>query len=151
MVNPSTATEEKNDPTITRLMGFAAREGWAEVCILNLFARRGTDKQKFLEFAAENYAGAVGPENDAVFRDILYSWADAALVAWGTLPTWALKRTLQVFRMLDASGRPVFSLGDLTQDKQPRHPLYLPANTLLVARSPSKAIKRLRAGGVSSL
>lgn len=145
MLNPSTATAEKNDPTIRRVIGFAEREGWREIRILNLFAYRGTDKGKFLDFAAQNLEAAIGPENDTAFRNTFYDWADAVLTAWGALPGWAVPRTFPVYQILLNSGLPVYSLGELTQGGQPRHPLYLKADTPLIPRDPAEALRRFRA------
>jgi len=37
-LNPSTADENKNDPTITRCINFATSWGYGGVCVTNLFA-----------------------------------------------------------------------------------------------------------------
>ena len=41
-LNPSTADENKNDPTITRCINFAKSWGYGGVCVTNLFAFRAT-------------------------------------------------------------------------------------------------------------
>jgi hypothetical protein len=42
-LNPSTADESNDDPTLTRCMGFAKSWGYGGVCMANLFALRSTD------------------------------------------------------------------------------------------------------------
>ena len=37
-LNPSTADENENDPTITRCINFAKSWGYGSVCVTNLFA-----------------------------------------------------------------------------------------------------------------
>ena len=41
-LNPSTADETKDDPTITRCINFAKAWGYGGVCMANLFAYRAT-------------------------------------------------------------------------------------------------------------
>lgn len=45
-VNPSTATAETSDPTITKVMGFAERNGFDGFIMLNLYPQRCTDPNK---------------------------------------------------------------------------------------------------------
>lgn len=42
-LNPSTADEHADDPTIRRCLGFAKRWGYGELVMLNLYALRSTD------------------------------------------------------------------------------------------------------------
>jgi hypothetical protein len=58
-LNPSTADATKNDPTVTRCINFAKREGCGGMIMLNLFAFRATDPGVMMEAA-----DPVGPEND---------------------------------------------------------------------------------------
>ena len=80
MLNPSTADERDDDPTIRRCIGFARRWGYDGLLVANLFARRATDPKEL--FAARNPVG--GPANrDALRRVIdeaaliLCAWADS--------------------------------------------------------------------------
>ena len=58
-LNPSTADETVNDPTVTRCMGYARRWGYSGMIMLNLFAYRATDPQEM-----KRQADPVGPAND---------------------------------------------------------------------------------------
>ena len=45
-LNPSTADENKDDPTIRRCMAFAMAWGYGSLCMLNLFAFRATETNR---------------------------------------------------------------------------------------------------------
>lgn len=122
MLNPSTATEERNDPTIERCQRRAVRLGFGGMRIANLFAWRATRPADLRQAEAPE-----GPENDTLLRD----WARAVQV---TVAGWGVHGTLrdrgrQVARLLEGDVR---HLG-LTRDGHPRHPLYVSYATGLTA------------------
>ncbi len=119
MLNPSTATEVQNDPTIERCERRARRLGFGAMQIANIFAFRATDP-KVMRAAAD----PVGPENDAVLHDALATARpDLVLCAWGAHGAH-LGRGAAVAQMLRLSGVPLWHLG-LTAAGHPRHPLYI--------------------------
>ena len=115
-LNPSTADESENDPTIRRCMGFAERWGYSRLLMVNLFAYRAT-KPKVLHDELD----PVGPENDRWLRQAI-DVADFTLAAWGNNGLWG-DRHEQVKAML----KDPHCLGRTKQDA-PRHPLYVPRN-----------------------
>ncbi|MCX8509441.1 MAG: DUF1643 domain-containing protein, partial [Rhodobacteraceae bacterium] len=77
LLNPSTATELRNDPTVERCERRARLMGCAGFCLVNLFAFRATDPRDL-----RKAADPVGPDNDAV----LAQEADKAarvICGWG--------------------------------------------------------------------
>ena len=48
MLNPSTADEKRDDPTIRRCIGFAQRERFTDLVVVNLFAARATNPADLL-------------------------------------------------------------------------------------------------------
>jgi hypothetical protein len=58
-LNPSTADEGGDDPTIRRCVGFARDWGYSGLCMTNLFAFRATQPKDMLA-----QADPVGPNND---------------------------------------------------------------------------------------
>ncbi|WP_170401137.1 DUF1643 domain-containing protein [Ruegeria arenilitoris] len=117
MLNPSTATEVQNDPTVERCERRARALGFGAFQVTNIFAWRDTDPRK-MRAAAD----PVGPENDAAILDGV-EWADQVIAAWGTHGAH-LDRGPAVETLLRGTGQPLFHLG-LTKDGHPKHPLYI--------------------------
>jgi hypothetical protein len=117
LLNPSTATEQQNDPTVERCERRARALGAGAFRVTNIFAFRATDPQVMR--AAPD---PVGPGNDAAIAESAL-WADRILCAWGTHGAHR-GRGRAVEALLRATGRPLWHLG-LTQDGMPRHPLYV--------------------------
>lgn len=126
MLNPSTATETEDDPTIRRCMGFARAAHSPQLGVVNLFGARSTGPRKLLEIP-----DPVGEDNDAELRRIL-SLPDSRIVAaWGThkpeLHRVLGPRVAEFCEMAERAGRQLRCLGTC-QDGQPRHPLYVSAD-----------------------
>lgn len=117
MLNPSTATETQNDPTVERCERRARALGFGAFRVLNIFAWRDTDPK-----AMRAAADPVGPGNDGAIRESL-PWADQVICAWGTHGAH-LNRGPLVEALLRATGTPLFHLG-LSKDGHPKHPLYI--------------------------
>ncbi|WP_298801637.1 DUF1643 domain-containing protein [uncultured Lentibacter sp.] len=117
MLNPSTATEVQNDPTVERCERRARALGFGGFRVTNIFAWRDTDP-KAMRAAAE----PIGAANDATIAQSC-DWADQIIAAWGAHGAH-LQRGAAVEAVLRATGRPVFHLG-LTQAGHPKHPLYI--------------------------
>lgn len=117
-LNPSTADETVDDPTIRRCIGFARDWGFGGLVMTNLFAFRSTDPK-----GLTTVADPVGPKNDG-FLDY---WAASGtpLAAWGAHPL-AQQRAADVMRFI--GDFEVECLG-LTKGGAPRHPLYVPKVT----------------------
>ncbi|MFV0244338.1 MAG: DUF1643 domain-containing protein [Qingshengfaniella sp.] len=118
MLNPSTATEYQNDPTVERCERRARTLGYGSFTVCNIFAWRDTDPRK-MRAASE----PVGPGNDAAIAEACAS-ADAVICAWGTHGAH-LDRGQAVSTLIRASGAAPLHLG-LTKGGHPKHPLYLP-------------------------
>ncbi len=117
MLNPSTASELKNDPTVERCERRARTLGYGAFRVTNIFAWRATDPKDLRAAAEPN-----GPDNDAALRDGA-RWADHVIAAWGAHGTH-LGRGAQVLALLRASRAEIYHLG-MTLGGLPRHPLYV--------------------------
>lgn len=116
LLNPSTADAEQLDPTLRRCVGFAKREGFGGILILNLYAFRTRDPKLML--AAVD---PIGPDNDRV----LASASGTVVAGWGTnADAKRVKRALELLPRLHALG--------VTKDGHPRHPLYVHAAAPLI-------------------
>lgn len=128
MVNPSEADDDKNDPTMTRVDGFAARMGASKVIVTNKNALVAKDVR-----ALRSVPDPVGPENDAYIAQAIRG-ADVHIVAWGPLsklPKPLRNRWRSVVDVLLAAGAKPMCWGT-AQDGQPRHPLFVAYATPLV-------------------
>ena len=124
-LNPSTADETEDDPTIRRCSGFARDWGRGGFVMLNLFAYRATDPK-----AMKAERNPVGPINDDVLRAVT-SVGNPVVCCWGNHGIhqdcwWRVKVILH-----GTCKRSVFHFG-LTKAGQPRHPLYLLKSSMLI-------------------
>lgn len=117
MLNPSTATEVQNDPTVERCERRARALGFGAFRVCNIFAWRDTDPRRMRQAA-----DPVGPANDAAIRDSCH-WADTVVCAWGTHGEY-LNRGPEVETLMRKTGVPLYHLG-LSKAGHPKHPLYI--------------------------
>ncbi len=135
MLNPSTADEYQDDPTIRRCVGFARRHGHAALRVLNLFAFR-SPYPAALRAAHASGIDVVGPMNLDHLSLALIDSAESApgggqlVFAWGGNVGDRLTAD-HLTRMLDDIPAVPYCLG-YTAGGQPRHPLMLSADTPLV-------------------
>lgn len=118
MLNPSTADEVQDDPTIRRCKTFARDWAFDRLVVVNLYAFRATRPEDL--WAAEA-AGVdiVGPENDDHIAHVLPQ-AKRVIAAWGAhAPRSRVTAFAERFGDVE-----LWALG-VTKDGHPRHPLYL--------------------------
>lgn len=124
MLNPSTADEMTDDPTIRRCIGFSKRFGYAGIRIGNLYAFRSSDPKTLWQ-----QADPVGPDNNIHLRRILREAEDNKIpivVAWG-----ANAKQERVDEVLAMRGSNNFRCLSVTGNGHPGHPLYLSKNANL--------------------
>lgn len=127
-LNPSTADETQDDPTIRRCKAFAAAWGYGGIYMLNLFAFRATQPKVMMQ------AGdPIGPANYSRIAEY-HEVAGLTVACWGTHGGFQ-DQDVCVSR-LDRVGPHAKTryVGDdlwclkMTKDGFPQHPLYVPAN-----------------------
>lgn len=122
-LNPSTANEHDDDPTIRRCKRFARDWGYGALCMANLFALRATAPKDMLSGESP-----IGTDNDRWLRDLAKS-AGIIVCAWGTNGSH-LGRDEYVRNLL--ADYELKCLG-VTKHGHPRHPLYVKASQKLVS------------------
>lgn len=120
MLNPSTADENVDDPTIRKCSSFAQRWGFQWLDVVNLFAQRATDPKQL--YGSSFRELVVGPNNNGWIADIC-SDADLTICAWGRHGSLH-DRQINVMKHLPDR----IHVLKLNSDGSPAHPLYLSYN-----------------------
>ncbi|MFP7672077.1 DUF1643 domain-containing protein [Marivita sp. S0852] len=118
MLNPSTADEFRNDPTVARCETRARRMGYGAMMIANIFAFRAT-KPTDLKAAKDPN----GPLNDDILAHCAQT-AQMTIAAWGAHGDHLGRGRSMALRLPDQ----LYHLG-LTKQGHPRHPLYVSFDT----------------------
>ena len=116
-LNPSTADETFDDPTVRRCIRFAQTWGYGGLMMMNLFALRSTDPKRL--YAEKDPVGR--PQND-VYLAAVSAKAGITIMAWGTRGGY-MNRDKEVMKLLT---NPHYLA--LTKEGYPKHPLYLRAD-----------------------
>lgn len=149
MLNPSTADAEADDPTIRRCVGFARREGWAGIEVVNLFPYRATDPDTLVDVEDLEHF----PFGDEAIRQVIAQQADIGPVvaAWGAgyakvmsarrakhgqFGRMAIDDRPAVVRSIAARTGARLSCLGVTKDGAPRHPLMVRADQPLIPWRP---------------
>ena len=123
MLNPSTADAFVNDPTVRRCLGFARRNGYGSLVVVNLFALRATNPAEL-----RTHPDPIGEHNNQ-FIVSYCATGSTVVAAWGVHGTLG-DRWIEVTEILASAGVGMKCLGT-TKAGQPRHPLYVPGATPL--------------------
>lgn len=130
-LNPSTANETEDDPTIRRCIRFSKKWGYGAYCMTNLFAFCTAYPKVLTQFGHpigepgfyKTEYGDFGNRND-YWLHLIGKEAGLIIAAWGAFPQ-AIGRANYVQAML--AGK-LFCLGK-NADGSPKHPLYLRADS----------------------
>lgn len=117
-LNPSTANETTDDPTIRKVKGFAKQWGYGGVYMLNLFGFV-TAYPKVLKESAN----PIG-DND-MYLKMYGGKCDTIVFAWGNFDVFGRdKEVVKLFENPKAL--------NINKNGSPKHPLYVPYSTQLV-------------------
>jgi hypothetical protein len=120
LLNPSTATDLKPDPTWAKCASFAELWGYGGLHLVNPYSFRSTDPDGLL-----TTADPIGI--DTKFHIFRVSRACQEVVCgWGANINRAVPgREVQVLQLIQRAGREPLGF-KLTKDGHPYHPLYIP-------------------------
>jgi len=121
-LNPSTADEYQDDPTLRRDRGFAESWGMGGIVKLNAFAYRATNPKDMLV-----HSDPIGPGNTVdMMRTVLAACPGPKVACWGAHGTHLGRGEVLKTQL------PGLQCFGLNADGTPKHPLYLAASTALV-------------------
>lgn len=122
-LNPSTADERQDDPTLTRCIGFARRWGFGGMVMTNLFALRATHPKEMLD--APRPVG----RNNTRWLGYIANLSALVVVAWGQHGNHKHRDEAVIATLGDS-----YCLGH-TAGGLPRHPLYCPQDSCITPYS----------------
>lgn len=115
MLNPSTATDDKDDATIRRCVGFAKRWGFSALVVTNLFALRATNPKVLKSVTLTEAIG------DSGWVEKIATESDMVVAAWGD-NVGSTGRDREVLKNLNC---PIFCIRQ-TKKGNPAHPVREP-------------------------
>ncbi len=118
MLNPSTADEVKNDPTVERCERRSREMGFGGLMVTNLFAFRATDP-----FNMKKAADPIGERNDDAIKECA-SQSAMVICAWGNDGAF-MDRSAAVVKMLREFCPDKLHALKITGQGEPYHPLYV--------------------------
>ena len=121
LLNPSTADEHSEDPTIRRVIGLSRGWGFGSAKVLNVYARICTCSTELEQNFSERER--IGQRNDKHLAQA----KGATIVAWGA-HGFATSRADNILERLPA---PLYCLG-INRDHSPKHPLYARNDSSLI-------------------
>ena len=122
-LNPSTADEKIDDPTIRKCINYAQNWGYGSLLMVNLFAYRAT-----IPTELKNVKNPIGNDNDLHILE-LSKKADLAVAAWGN-EGFLLNRDKVVKKLI-----PNLMCLKINKSGQPAHPLYQKKDLKLIKYS----------------
>jgi hypothetical protein len=122
MLNPSTADEDFNDPTVGRCEKIAIANGFNQLIITNLFAYRATEPNDMKAAHRDGLDVTGGMENDQAIIQAA-TLADQVICAWGNHGSMDL-RSSAVRHLLQPMSTKLHYLV-LNRSGEPKHPLYV--------------------------
>lgn len=126
-LNPSTADEFSNDPTVHRLLAFANDWGYGGLYLCNAFSYRAKSPETLAEVEAIHSANIPA-------ITMAYQLTTMVVLIWGD-GIEKIKDGKSIAAHIHELVKPAWCLG-VTSKGNPKHPLYLPSDTLLEEFSP---------------
>ena len=122
-INPSTATPEKLDPTLTQVKQRAKKHGYDGWVMFNVYPQRATDPNKL----HKTLDAELHEENMRVITEFFSKYNCDIWAAWGTVITKRLFLPGCLKDITLVAGNPSrwIRIGPVSKSGHPHHPLYL--------------------------
>ena len=119
MLNPSTADDLEDDPTIRKCIHYSKREGCGLLTVVNLFNVRSTNPDNLLKMSNKQR------ETDCNILNVEQEIkkADLIILAWGSHPATKISKREQIVELVYNNGKIPYCL-KINKDGNPAHPLY---------------------------
>lgn len=128
MLNPSTADDKEDDPTIKRCVAFARDNGANRLIVANLFAYRTSSVSELKEMRTHD--DIVGPEYwDRLAATVRKS--QTIILGWGK-DGGILEQDKAVLEFLKLEVKGTFYCLTINKDGSPKHPLYIRGSAPLI-------------------
>lgn len=117
-LNPSTADELQDDPTVRRCIRYAKKWGFGGMIMLNIFGLRSTDPK-----ALYRHTEPIGGHNDFyILKTVDRKDVRLVVACWGNHGAylsrgWSVRRMVERLTQMQCLGKTKFG--------EPKHPLYL--------------------------
>jgi len=127
-INPSTADESKSDRTISKIMGFAGRNGHEGFVVLNLYPQRCTDPNSLPGIPNKQLIEL----NLRKIHDVISHFSDekqTIVAAWGStivIRPWLKDCLRDIVEVLHPFSPNWKQIGEVTINGHPRHPSRAP-------------------------
>jgi hypothetical protein len=121
MLNPSTANEVDNDPTIERCQRRAIAMGYGSMIIVNLFPFRMTDSTQLN--TVNNLLGDASEADNCILRAVQAS--AMTVCGWGKHPLAVPRGQAVILKLKNARLQDKVKCLQLNADNSPQHPLYI--------------------------
>ena len=118
MLNPSTASASKLDPTVTRCAEYSKNWGYDKMVVTNLFSIISTDPSKL-----KKESGDTVTNNEIILE--MAKESDLVVCAWGQIGV-SKEQGMKIYKDLCDQNIPLFAL-EIAKNGEPKHPLYLKA------------------------
>jgi len=119
-LNPSTANEDKDDPTIRRIKSMAKNLGYGGVYMLNCFPYISTNPDDLRDFGNTAINDIHLLETSFLCNEVVFAWGSFNIVK-------ELGRDKELSAIFPKAKALI-----INKDGSPRHPLYVPNKTQLV-------------------
>lgn len=123
-LNPSVADENRDDPTVRKMIGFATRWGFGRIVVMNLVPIITTKPWRLPLWSGFDHENLAHLETETLA-------ADAVCVAWGSLPR-AIRINIALaehrarfLEFLERHHKELLCIG-ITKDGSPLHPSRCP-------------------------